>query len=84
MNKLLLISSIALASFSLIGCNSMNSTMNDTSRIANSTVGAGVKYTATTVGTGVGYVSKAGAKVGKGVGSAVETGVDAVSDKTAH
>lgn len=58
--------------------------MNDTSRFANSTVGAGVKYTATTVGTGVGYVSKAGTKVGKGVGSAVETGVDAVSGKTAH
>lgn len=78
MKKLLLIFPVIAMSFILGGCNSVNSTMNDTSRFANSTVGAGIKYTATTVGTGVGYVSDAGAAVGEGVGSVVDTGVGLV------
>lgn len=78
MKKLLLISSAVAISFSLTGCNTVNNTMNETSRFANSTVGAGVKLTARTVGTGVGFVSNTGAAIGKGVGSVVDTGVGVV------
>ncbi len=83
MKKILLISSVVM-SLSLVGCNSMNNAMNDTSRAANATVGTGVKYTASAVGTGVGVISNTGATIGKGVGKVVDTGANVVGKTVSH
>ncbi len=79
MNKLLLITSALGMSFGLVGCHTVNHTVDGTSRV----VGTGVKYTATAVGTGVGLVSNTGAAIGRGVGTVVSTGVGLVGGNSA-
>lgn len=80
MKKLLAISA-AVASISLVGCNSMNGTMNDTTRFASTAVGTGAKFTTHVVGSGMTLVGDTGAFVGRGVGTVVNTGAGLVGVK---
>lgn len=84
MKKFLIISTVAVMSFQLAGCNTVSNAVDGTTRFASSTVGTGMKFTAATVGTGVGLVGNTGFAVGSGVHSVVKKGVGWMGGKSTN
>lgn len=75
MRTIIMLTSGAIISSLLLGCNSVN----NMAQTSTNVVGNGVQYGAHAVGAGVGLIANTGAFVGKGVTSVVGTGVGVVT-----